>query len=60
MSQPEERRSPGHKRKVFTEAEVRRMLRAREDGVPDAEIGKRFGVSAAMVATLIGRKTVRE
>jgi hypothetical protein len=59
--QPEERRSPGHRRKTFDQNAIRRMLAAREDGLTNAEIGRRFGCDGGLVTKLIGPKPqVRE
>jgi hypothetical protein len=33
-----------------------RMLKLREAGIPDAEIGRRFGVSRARIGQLLGAK----
>lgn len=58
--QPIERRSPGHKKKTFTKEQIARMFKAREDGVTDADIARRFGVSPAKIVQLIGRRLVLE
>lgn len=54
--QPEYFRSPGHVRRQFTKSEVARMFAAREEGLSDSDIARRFGVSTSKITTLIGRK----
>lgn len=59
MSREErEARMPGagRPRREFTKDQIRRMFVAREDGVTDADIARRFSTNKRKVAELIGRK----
>lgn len=59
MSREEqEARKPGAGRpaRQFTKDELSRMFRAREDGVTDADIARRFRVDRRKIRELIGRR----
>lgn len=54
-----EARKPGSGRpaREFDRATIARMFAAREDGVSDTDIARRFGITDGKLRTLIGRRT---
>ena len=46
----------GPNKRTFSKEELARMFKAREEGVSNADIGRRFQISPDKVNRLIGRK----
>lgn len=48
---------PGVNQRGFTKDEIARMFSARDDGVSDLTIAKRYGIGTERLRRLIGRRT---
>lgn len=47
---------PGVNQRAFTKDEIARMFSARDDGVSDLTIAKRYGIGTERLRRLIGRR----
>lgn len=53
---PEVKALPGVNQRIFTKEEIARMFAAREDGVCDLDIARRYGIGRDRLRRLIGRR----